>query len=257
MKNIVKYYGKILFCVLVVFGPHRAYAALSCNINSPAPLECSGVTVRGSPSGCTSYVLNGVYNVNEILVGCYFDCTTCSSSTRKSAFASYSDCTGSQRYYYCDSNIMPDCVITTDGRGYCGTNSDCSGMPNGRTQCSSGCCVQPSSSSCTHGSCTRDADCTESGYESCNLSSGCCIMTTLPIENCSAGQYLFLGECVDCPTASASTMNPVFYMTQGLTGFPVTTSARGATSMTECYIPLGTYYTSTGTATLSSNCYYE
>ncbi len=92
-----------------------------------------------------------------------------------------------------------------------------------------------------------------------------CVLEATTYTSCNAGYYLSSGSCVTCAkgyykssagTATSCTRCP---SSNGVYG---TTAATGTTSVVSCYIPSGSTYTfsdstGSGTATITSNCYYS
>lgn len=74
------------------------------------------------------------------------------------------------------------------------------------------------------------------------IAGSCSKQYTICMKICDKGKYASTSSCPSCPSYN------------GISG---TTAGTGATSITECYIPAGTYSDSTGTYKITENCYYK
>lgn len=211
MKNV---FVRALFLGVILIGAHDfAHAATLCNTTTN---PCNTFHYHDYTTGkiyCrmpSNYTCTATSNTGAAVNG-YIVSSYCENgygSGETSCFAQTCSQVQSGNYQI----ITNGCAKYVCGPGYTGTATG------------------PDNAGCT--ACTsKPSAATYTTNNSCNW-------------ECNAMYYKSNNTCVMCPPSSDGDI----YMNQQLQGTrPGTTSGPGATSVSECYLPAGTYYDETGT----------
>lgn len=218
MKNI---FVRALFLGIILIGAHDfAHAATLCDMNTN---PCTTFYYRDYTTGTiycripSNYTCTATSNTGTAVNG-YIVSQYCENGSGVSGGTSCfaQTCSQVQSGNYQDNGNS--CVKYVCGPGYTGTATG------------------PNNAGCT--ACTNKPT-TGASYTTNNSCDW----------ECASSYYKSNDECVQCPPSSAGGI----YMNQQLTGYrPGATSGTGATSVSECYLPAGTYYNESGKFTIAS-----